>query len=159
MYGKMQESWLTEIIPLIYILTIYGEYPVFLHSGFPSRCTIELGGSCNSWGLYGWNILCWLKWQVTFFGLHLIPAVFLQSGSLESLASPSTTHSVSSVAQSCLTFCDPMDCSMPGLPVHYQLPEFTQTYVHWVGDAIQPSHPLPTLFSFCLQSFPGYNTC
>ena len=38
--------------------------------------------------------------------------------------------------------CDPMDCSMPGLPVHHQLPEFTQTHVHWVGDAIQPSHPL-----------------
>ena len=38
--------------------------------------------------------------------------------------------------------CDPMDCSTPGLPVHHQLPEFTQTHVHWVGDAIQPSHPL-----------------
>ena len=48
----------------------------------------------------------------------------------------------SSVAQSCLTLCDPMDCSMQGLPVHHQLPEPTQTHVHWVGDAIQPSHPL-----------------
>ena len=48
----------------------------------------------------------------------------------------------SSVAQSCLTLCNPMDCSMPGLPVHHQLPEFTQTYVYWVGDAIQPSRPL-----------------
>ena len=48
----------------------------------------------------------------------------------------------SSVAQSCLTLCDPMDCSMPGLPVHHQLPELVQTHVHWVGDAIQPSHPL-----------------
>ena len=48
----------------------------------------------------------------------------------------------SSVAQSCPTLCDPMDCSMPGLPVHCQVPEFTQTHVHWVGDAIQPSHPL-----------------
>ena len=48
----------------------------------------------------------------------------------------------SSVAQSCLTLCDPMNRSMPGLPVHHQLPEFTQTHVHWVGDAIQPSHPL-----------------
>ena len=47
-----------------------------------------------------------------------------------------------SVAQSCPTLCDPMDCSMPGLPVHQQLPEFTQTHVHWLGDAIQPSHPL-----------------
>ena len=50
--------------------------------------------------------------------------------------------SVSSVAQSCPTLCDPMNCSMPGLSVHHQLPEFTQTHVHQVGDAIQPSHPL-----------------
>ena len=48
----------------------------------------------------------------------------------------------SSVAQSCLTLCDPMNHSRPGLPVHHQLPEFTQTHVHRVGDAIQPSHPL-----------------
>ena len=48
----------------------------------------------------------------------------------------------SSVTQSCLTLCDPMGCSMPALPVHKQLPEFTQTHVHWVGDAIQPSYPL-----------------
>ena len=46
------------------------------------------------------------------------------------------------VAQSCPTLWDPMDCSTPGFPVHHQLPEFTQTHVHWVGDAIQPSHPL-----------------
>ena len=50
-----------------------------------------------------------------------------------------------SVAQSCLTLCDPMNCSMPRLPVHHQLPEFTQTHVHWVGDAIQPSHPVHPL--------------
>ena len=48
----------------------------------------------------------------------------------------------SSVAQSCLALCDSMNCSSPGLPVHHQLPEFTQTHVRWVGDAIQPSHPL-----------------
>ena len=48
----------------------------------------------------------------------------------------------SSVAQSCPTLCDPMNCSTPGLPVHHQLPEFTQIHVHRVGDAIQPSHPL-----------------
>ena len=46
------------------------------------------------------------------------------------------------VTQSCPTLGDPMDCSMPGLPVHHQLLEFTQTHVHWVSDAIQPSHPL-----------------
>ena len=48
----------------------------------------------------------------------------------------------SSVAQSCPTLCDPMNHSTPGLPVHHQLPEFTQTHVHRVGDALQPSHPL-----------------
>ena len=48
----------------------------------------------------------------------------------------------SSVPQSCLTLCDPMDCSMLGFPVHHYLLEFAQTHVHWVGDAIQPSNPL-----------------
>ena len=48
----------------------------------------------------------------------------------------------SSVAQSCPTLCDPMNRSTPGLPVHHQLPEFTQTHIHWVSDAIQPSHAL-----------------
>ena len=56
------------------------------------------------------------------------------------------TVQFSSVTQSCPTLCDPMDCSTPGLLVHYQLLEFTQTQVHWVGDAIQPSHPLSTPF-------------
>ena len=51
---------------------------------------------------------------------------------------------ISSVAQPCLTLCNPMDCSMPGLPVHHQLLEFAQTHVHLVSDAIQPSHPLLT---------------
>ena len=58
----------------------------------------------------------------------------------------------SSVAQSCPTLCNPMNRSTPGLPVHHQLPEFTQTHVHWVGDAIQPSHPLS---SSCPQSLPA----
>ena len=48
----------------------------------------------------------------------------------------------SSVAQLCQTLCNPMNCSMPGLPVHHHLLEFTQTHVHQIGDAIQPSHPL-----------------
>ena len=56
-----------------------------------------------------------------------------------------TTHrsdQIRSVPQSCPTLCDPMNRSTPGLPVHHQLPEFTQTHVHRVSDAIQPSHPL-----------------
>ena len=63
----------------------------------------------------------------------------------------------SSVAQLCPTLCDPMDCSMLGLPVHHQLPEFTQTYVHQVGDAIQTSHPLssPSPSTFNLSQHQG----
>ena len=49
---------------------------------------------------------------------------------------------ISSVTQSCLTLCNPMDCITRGFPVHHQLPELAQIHVHWVGDAIQPSHPL-----------------
>ena len=63
----------------------------------------------------------------------------------------------SSVAQSCPTLCDPMNCSMPGLPVHHQLPELTQTHAHRVGDAIQPSHPLssPSPPTFSLSHHSG----
>ena len=57
------------------------------------------------------------------------------------------------LAKSCLILCDPMDYSTWGFPVHHYLPEFAQTHVHWIGDAIQPSHPV-TLFSSCPQSFP-----
>ena len=70
-----------------------------------------------------------------------------------------STTSLSSVQFSCSvvsTLCDPMNRSTPGLPVHHHLPEFTQTHVHQVGDAIQPSHPLSSVpFSSCLQSFPA----
>ena len=57
-----------------------------------------------------------------------------------------TSVQFSSVAQFCPTLCDPMNRSTPGLPVHHQLPEFTQTHVHRVGDAMQPSHPLLSPF-------------
>ena len=60
---------------------------------------------------------------------------------------------IRSVAQSCLTLCNPMNHSTPGLPVPHQLPGFTQTHVHRVGDAIQPPHPLLSPFSSCFQSF------
>ena len=58
---------------------------------------------------------------------------------------------LSSVIRSCPTLCDPMDCSMPGFPVHYQLPEFTQTHAHWVSEAIQPYNPLSS------PSSPAFN--
>ena len=64
----------------------------------------------------------------------------------------------SSVAQLCLTLCNPMDCSTPGFPVHHQLLELTQTQVHRVGDAIQPSHPLssPSLPTIYLSQHQGF---
>ena len=69
-------------------------------------------------------------------------------------------HQFSSVAQLCLTLCDPMDCSMPGFPVHHQLLEPAQTHVHWVSDAIQPSHPLPYVYMYPFSpkppSHPGW---
>ena len=70
-----------------------------------------------------------------------------------------------SVAQSCPTLCDPMDCSMPGFSVLHHLPEFAHTHVRWVGDAIQPSHPLsspslPALNLSCSRVFPNeLNLC
>ena len=73
-----------------------------------------------------------------------------------------SSQSVSSVAQSHLTLCNPMDCIMRGFPVHHQLLELAQTHVHRVGDAIQPSHPLssasPPAFNLC-QSWALKNWC
>ena len=74
----------------------------------------------------------------------------------------STSFQFSSVTQSCPTLCNPMNRSTPGLPVRHQLPESTQTHVHWVGDAIQPSHPLlspsPPALNLS-QHLPALNTC
>ena len=61
---------------------------------------------------------------------------------LEQCPAQSQSVQFSSVAQPCPTLWDPVDCSTPGLPVHHQLPEFTQTHIYWVSDAIQLSHPL-----------------
>ena len=68
-----------------------------------------------------------------------------------------TFHSIHSVAQSCPTLCNPMDCSMPGLPVHHQLLEFTQTPIYQVSDTIQPFYPLssPALLAFNLSQHQG----
>ena len=65
------------------------------------------------------------------------------------------SHQLSSVAKSYPTLCNPMNCSMPGLPVYHQLREFTQIHVHWVGDAIQPSHPLSSPFPPAPKSLPA----
>ena len=74
------------------------------------------------------------------------------------LISPLMPVQFSSVTQSCPTLCNPMDCSMLGLPVHHQLPELAQTHVHHFSDAIQPSHPLlsPSLPVFSLAQHQGF---
>ena len=85
----------------------------------------------------------------------------LKSGSQRDISGPMLTvsQSVSSVAQSYPTLCDPMDCSIPGLPVHHQLPELAQTHVHRVSDAIQPSHPLssPSPPAFNISQHQGHS--
>ena len=102
--------------------------------------------------------LIWASWTVVFFiitgeflAIHHFMWIFWDNSHENvrnnTARSPMSTQfplmvQFSSVAQSCLTLCDPMNCSTPGLPVHHQLPQFTQTHVHGVGDAIQPSHPL-----------------
>ena len=78
--------------------------------------------------------------------IFLLPLMVLKESAkgfvVEMLISAFSSVQFSSVAQSCPTLCDPMNCSTPGLPVHHQLLEFTQTHVHQVSDAIQPFHPL-----------------
>ena len=86
--------------------------------------------SCSPWGCKELDTTEWLNWY--WLGDINKGAVFTNNISVQ----------FSSVAQSCPTLCDPMNRSTPGLPVHHKLPEITQTHFHWVGDAIQPSHPL-----------------
>ena len=78
----------------------------------------------------------------TFSWIYFSLSPLLFSSLLSLVISKASSDQIRSVAQSCPTLCDPMNCSTPGLPVHHQLPEFTQTHVHRVSDAIQPSHPL-----------------
>ena len=72
----------------------------------------------------------------------ILPCLTFESSPRTSMNHLPITRQFRSVAQSCPTLCDPMNRSTPGLPVHHQLPEFTQTHIHRVRDAIQPSHPL-----------------
>ena len=91
--------------------------------------------------------------------LSLIPSdVFFSSDTVVYISRClSCSVQSSSVAHSCPTLCNPMECSTPGFPVHHELPEFTQTHVHRVGDAIQPSHPLssPSPSTFNLSHHHG----
>ena len=108
---------------VIYLYTLYicqPQYPNSSHSPLPPWCPYI----CS---------LCFCPYLC--FTNRFIYTIFLDSTYMRSVQ-------FRSVAQSCPTLCDPVDCSMLGLPVHHHLPEFTQTHVHRVSDAIQPSHPL-----------------
>ena len=111
-----------------------GSFPMsqFLTSGGQS-IGVSASKSVLPMNTQDWSPLGWTGWP---------------PWSPKSSATPQFS-SVQLVTQSCPTLCDPMNCSMPGLPVHHQLLALTQTYVHRVGDAIQPSHPLslPSLFA------------
>ena len=107
-----------------------------------------------------WGIMTWLFLTVMTSVNHSLDSVNLCPNSMlnSSLPKPLNEYacfSFSSVTQSCPTLCDLMNCSTPGLPVHHQLPEFTQTHAHRVSDAIQPSHPLlspsPLAFNLSLR--------
>ena len=89
----------------------------------------------------GWWLVCmWFRWR-EYAQSNIDLSRRLQ------LVTRDRHLQFSSFAQSCLTLCNPMDCSTPGLPVHHQLPEFTQAHAHWVSDATQPSHPLSSPFT------------
>ena len=107
---------------------------------FPGLCILEL------YVKYQYVILMWdpLSQKCIWLCLWLLTAETIPKAFWESASWIITLSSVqfSSVAQSCLTLWDPMNRSTPGLPVHHPLPEFTQTHVYQVSDAIQPSHPL-----------------
>ena len=85
-----------------------------------------------------------ILWLCAFIMVHLSHPYITAAKAIALTIQTFVSNNVqfSSVAQSCPTLCDPMNRSMPGFPVHHQLPESTQTHVHRVGDAIQPSHPL-----------------
>ena len=128
--------------------------------------------SCTAWAQYLWcmdfSVVATSMWDLLGLGIETMPPA-LAHGFLTTGPPGKSTHGnlkkkkkalflgdsffvvsganvrlvqFSSVAQSCLTLCDHVDCSTPGLPVHHQLLEFTQTHVHSVSKAIQPSHPL-----------------
>ena len=95
----------------------------------------------------------WSGWPIPSPGNLSNPGIEPRSPSLQADSLPNELWGIlllSSVAQLCPTLCDPMNCSTPGFPVYPQLPELAQTQVHWVGNVIQPSHPLlaPSLPTF-----------
>ena len=105
-------------------------------------CAVVHGVTKSQTWLSIWTAKQWLK-RLSVFSCAYLPFATTRMN-LETMCS---------VNKSCPTLYDPMDCNVPGFPVLHYFPEFAQIHVHWVGDAIQPSHPLSPPFYFCLQSF------
>ena len=120
-----------------------GEAPPELQSNLgspaPPALEIEMISQCY------WSLSCPTSTHGSLTNTHTFISSSFIKGSFEPSESVVISHKdsqFSSVAQSCLTLCDPMDCSTPGFPVHHQLLELAQTHVHKLSDAIQPSHSL-----------------
>ena len=114
----------------------------------PFLCALLVDHNCfHVVGIHLWIILSYIRESLQYFvnrhdhGNSITQSLLVISGQ-------------SSITQSFPTLCDPMDSSMPGFPVLHHLLELAQTHVHWVSDAIQPSHPLSPPFCSCPQSFP-----
>ena len=139
-FSKFYKAFLV-VITLQNILSVL-EKPL---SWLSSQTTVAGGTEVSFW----WAISLSLTPFLLFFYLQFIfvclcfeAIIQLKTNSQSLFICSFSSVQFSSVAQSCPTLCNPMNCSTPGLPVHHQLPEITQTHVHRVSDAIQPSHPL-----------------
>ena len=99
--------------------------------------------------------VCSAQDHCLFYGGRTLQSTTFPPNVTQSSTSLTSLVQFSSVAQSCPTLCDPMNCSTPGLPVHHQLPEFTQTHIQRVSDTIQPSHPLLSPSPPAPQSLPA----
>ena len=116
-------------MPLTYPMTIIYHWPTL-----PNSCLLPTESIISNYTTF---------WYLSFLGTSY--SLCLKCLSIFSPWKIITSVQFSSVTQSCLTLCDPIDCSTPGFPVHHQLLELAHTQVHWVCDAVQPSHSLSSL--------------
>ena len=127
-----------------YILPGWVSYFALLREGnLLNLCCPVANWTCWKTLYLKWNIYHWKKGEKGVrSGISCPIHLLIPDSGISSEQHAWSTAQFGSVAQSRPTLCDPMDCSTPGLPVHHQLPEFNLTHIHWVGDAIQPSHTL-----------------
>ena len=123
-----------SFVYLLHVFVLYNIYNSLFYIDCFKLATTNVLMHSNALNVYPLlHILC----------LEMTICIFLSCSSLKYYSQLFfSSVQLSSVSQSCPTLCDPMNWSMPGLPIHHQLPEFTQTQIHRVSDAIQPSHPL-----------------